>query len=81
MPYEMLPDGQDITPDNDHEEQLALLHKSIAHLNEIEKAIVLLYIDDKSYEEMEDIMGIANGALRTKMSRIKEKLRKITKNK
>ena len=61
--------------------QLELLHNAIAQLNEIEKAIVMLYLDDKSYDEMQDILGIPNGALRVKMTRIKEKLRQITKHK
>ena len=39
----------------------------------------MLYLDDKSYGEMEDVLGINQGALRVKMNRIKEKLRQITK--
>ena len=72
-----LPDMPDTGTDT---EQLELLHTAIATLNEIEKAIVMLYLDDKSYDEMQEIMGIPNGALRVKMTRIKEKLRQITKN-
>jgi RNA polymerase sigma-70 factor, ECF subfamily len=60
--------------------QMELLHTAIAQLNDIEKAIVMLYLDDKSYDEMEEIMGIAGGTLRVKMTRIKEKLRTITRN-
>lgn len=62
------------------EEQFAQLYTAINLLNEIEKAIVMLYLEDKSYLEMEDILGINEGTLRVKMSRIKEKLRQITKN-
>ncbi len=40
----------------------------------------MLYLEDKSYEEMEDILGIGAGNLRVKMNRIKEKLRQLTKN-
>jgi len=72
-----LPDMPDARTDT---EQLELLHTAIATLNEIEKAIVMLYLDDKSYDEMQEIMGISNGALRVKMTRIKEKLRQITKS-
>jgi RNA polymerase sigma-70 factor (ECF subfamily) len=74
---DLLPD----MPDNDADTtQLELLYSAIATLNEIEKAIVMLYLDDKSYDDMQEIMGIPNGALRVKMTRIKEKLRQITKN-
>jgi RNA polymerase sigma-70 factor (ECF subfamily) len=62
------------------EERLALLHRAIGQLNDIEKAIIMLYMEDKSYQEMEEIMGISQGALRVKMSRIKDKIRQLTQN-
>jgi len=40
---------------------------------------VMLYLENKSYEEMEDILGINQNNLRVKMNRIKEKLRQLTK--
>jgi RNA polymerase sigma-70 factor (ECF subfamily) len=65
---------------NEETEKSALLYAAINQLNDIEKALVMLYLDGKSYEEMEKIMGIPNGALRVKMTRIKDKLKRITKN-
>lgn len=62
------------------QENLNMLYGAIAKLTEVEKAIVMLYLDDKSYGEMEDVMGISQGALRVKMNRIKEKLRQFTKS-
>ncbi len=62
------------------EERLAMLYKAIAQLNQVEKAIVMLYMEDRSYEEMEEILGITQGNLRVKMSRIKEKIRQLTQN-
>jgi RNA polymerase sigma-70 factor (ECF subfamily) len=62
------------------EERLALLHRAIGQLNDIEKAIIMLYMEDRSYQEMEEIMGITQGALRVKMSRIKDKIRQLTQN-
>jgi RNA polymerase sigma-70 factor, ECF subfamily len=62
------------------EEQMQQLYLAIEKLNEIEKAIVMLYLEDKSYEEMEEILGISQGTLRVKMNRIKDKLRQMTKN-
>ena len=56
------------------------LHAAISRLNQVEKAIVMLYMEERSYEEMEEILGMSQASLRTKMSRIKEKLRQITKN-
>jgi RNA polymerase sigma-70 factor (ECF subfamily) len=62
------------------EDRLRQLYKAIEQLNQVEKAIVMLYMEDRSYEEMEDILGINQGNLRVKMNRIKEKLRQLTKN-
>ena len=61
------------------EEDLRQLHKAIAQLSRVEKAIVMLYMEDRTYEEMEEILGMSNGNLRVKMNRIKEKLRQLTK--
>lgn len=56
------------------------MYMAIEQLNHIEKAIVMLYLDDRSYNEMEEIIGISTGAIRVKMSRIKKKLRLLIKN-
>lgn len=61
------------------EEKLTEMYAAIRRLTEVEKAIVMLYLEDKSYEEMEEILGISNGTLRVKMNRIKDKLRSLTK--
>jgi len=65
----------------DIEEQLQEMYTAIEQLNEIEKAIVMLYLEDKTYEEMEEILGINQGNLRVKMNRVKDKLRNLTNNK
>ena len=66
--------------DGNNEEKLNSLYAAISRLPEIDKAIVMLYLEDRSYEEMEDILGINTNNLRVKMNRIKEKLRQLTKN-
>ena len=76
----LLPDHYSDSNGLPEEEQSQQLYKAIEQLNEVEKAVVMLYLEDKTYEEMEEILGISNGNLRVKMNRIKEKLRQITKN-
>jgi RNA polymerase sigma-70 factor (ECF subfamily) len=78
-PTQLPTEIEDIQYQEDQEEQLLLLHKAINQLTEIEKAITMLYLEDKSYDEMEEILGINQNNLRVKMNRIKEKLRKLTK--
>lgn len=78
------PDGLSIpSPDipyaTEKEEQLQRLYIAIDRLSEVEKALTMLYLEDKSYNEMEEILGISQNNLRVKMNRIKEKLRKMTK--
>lgn len=63
------------------EEKLKEMYAAISQLTEVEKAIVMLYLEDKSYDEMEEILGISSGTLRVKMNRIKDKLRTLTKAK
>lgn len=70
---------QDIQYTGEKEEQLRQLYAAIGRLSEIERALVMLYLEEKSYEEMEEILGINQNNLRVKMNRIKDKLRKMTK--
>lgn len=64
-----------------YEKQLTDLSAAIERLTDIEKAVVMLYLEERSYEEMEEILGISQGTIRVKMNRIKDKLRQFTKNK
>lgn len=76
---EQLPgDLQDIQYPAEKEEQVQLLYAAIDKLTEVEKALTMLYLEDKSYQEMEEILGISQNNLRVKMNRIRDKLRKIT---
>ena len=60
---------------NDDEEKWKLLQQQIETLNLLDKGIVLLYLDNKSYEEIAAIVGITKTNVATKLSRIKEKLK------
>ncbi|MFC5045079.1 RNA polymerase sigma factor [Aquimarina hainanensis] len=63
--------------DDEVEEQLKLMYKAVKELNDIEKALVFLYLEDKSYREIADTMGITEVNARVKMNRVKTKLKKI----
>lgn len=71
-----LPLEMPVIEDN-HKDRLETLTRAVAHLSDIEKSIVMLYLEERSYEEMEDILGINQNNLRVKMNRIKEKLKKL----
>jgi RNA polymerase sigma-70 factor (ECF subfamily) len=58
------------------EEQLELLEMFIAELNDLDRALMLLYLEDKTHAEISEIMGISVTNVGTKLGRIKEKLKK-----
>lgn len=58
-------------------EQFQSLENAIKHLTEIEKAIVMLYLDEIPYEEIAETIGITQNNVRVKMNRIREKLKTI----
>ena len=63
--------------DDTTERQLASLYKAIYTLNDIEKALVLLYLEDKPYREISACLGISEVNARVKMNRTKTKLKKL----
>ena len=74
-----LPPVVDDEYDTDLEENLNLLHAAIGQLTGIEKSIILLYLEDKSYEDIAEITGITQNYVRVKMNRIKKKLESLMK--
>lgn len=62
------------------DQQWELFRQQIEALNLLDKAIIMLYLDNKSHEEIAEIVGISTSNVGTKMQRIKEKLRKQNKN-
>jgi RNA polymerase sigma factor (sigma-70 family) len=58
------------------EQQLKLLAQFINELNDLDKALMLLYLEDKSQAEIADILGISLSNVSTKVGRIKDKLKK-----
>ena len=60
---------------NEKQEQLNHLELFISELNELDKALMLLYLEEKSHAEISEIMGLTVSNIGTKIGRIKEKLR------
>ena len=68
---------EDENYDSELEENIKLLHKAVSQLTGVEKSIVLLYLENKKYEEIADITGITQNYVRVKMNRIRKKLKKL----
>lgn len=59
------------------EQQLKLMYQAVKELNDIDKALVFLYLEDQSYKEISDTLGISEVNARVKMNRIKKTLKNI----
>lgn len=59
------------------EQQLKLMYKAVKELNDIDKALVFLYLEEQSYKEISETLGISEVNARVKMNRIKKTLRNI----
>jgi RNA polymerase sigma factor (sigma-70 family) len=57
------------------EENIKVLQEYIQDLHELDKALILLYLESKPYKEIAAIMGISETNVATRLSRIKEKLK------
>lgn len=57
------------------EQQLNLLEQFISELKEIDKALMILYLEDKSHAEIAEILGMSISNVGTKVGRIKENLK------
>ncbi|MGO2103013.1 MAG: RNA polymerase sigma factor [Psychroflexus halocasei] len=63
--------------DDTIEENLKLMYAAIKELNDIDKALVFLYLEDRNYKEISATLGISEVNARVKMNRVKTKLKKI----
>jgi RNA polymerase sigma-70 factor (ECF subfamily) len=65
-------------PDSSHSE---ILYQCIDELNQLNKAIILLYLDGNSHDEISDITGISKTNVGTRISRIKEQIKNLVTTK
>lgn len=73
-----IPDQHISTENKLIEEQTKAMYAAIGELSGIDKAIVMLYLEDYSYAEISDIIGITANNIAVKMNRIKTKLREVS---
>ena len=74
---DVLPDV--ITTENRafEDESLNQLYVAIRQLSEVDRALIILYLEEKSYHEMAEIIGTNANNIGVRVSRIKERLKKI----
>ena len=64
--------------DNETAGQLRELYRLISQLGKLERALILLWLEERSYEEIADILGITKTNVAVKLNRTKEKLKKMS---
>ena len=71
-----MPDHQD----EESEKRLTLLEGFIKGLNDLDRALMLLYLEEKKQTEIAEILGLSVANVSTKVGRVKEKLKKQFSN-
>lgn len=73
--------GDDLFGCNEHDsQQTEVLHKRITRLRPLDRAIVLLWLEDISYEEIGSIIGITAKNVSVRLYRIREQLKNMSNN-
>lgn len=75
--YDYVPLEQqvDILEDCEHNELLKEMYSLIKRLNKVDRMFILLWLDEKSYDEIAEITGTNRNNVAIKLHRIKEKLK------
>lgn len=63
------------------DESLNQLYDAIRQLSEVDRGVILLYLEEKSYQEIADIMGTNANNIGVRVKRIKDRLKKILNGK
>lgn len=66
-----------IEEDDEKQAQISLLYTVIKKLPKIERAIVMMYLDDQPYREISETLGISEVNARVKMNRLKKTLKEL----
>lgn len=74
---DVLPDAVQVDNNAFQNESLNQLYDAIKHLSEVDRALILLYLEEKSYQEIAEIIGTNANNIGVRVSRIKERLKKI----
>lgn len=67
-----------IAEEDDKVSRLRELYRMINLLGKLERALILLWLEERSYQEIADIIGISKQNVGVRLNRIKEKLKKMS---
>jgi len=70
----------DFEYDSQIDEKIAILYKLVKQLSRLDKALMLLYLDNYKHKDIAEILGISESNVATKISRIKKSLKEQISN-
>lgn len=72
LPDEVIEDSRSFI-----DESLNQLYKAIRQLSDVDRAVIMLYLEEKSYQEIAEIIGTNPNNIGVRIKRIKERLKKL----
>ena len=69
-----------VSRDSEREGTTRMLFKAVSQLNKVDRAIILLWLEEKEYAEISEVMGISKSAVSVRLVRIRKRLKSIMKN-
>jgi RNA polymerase sigma-70 factor (ECF subfamily) len=70
-------DDKPFYEEEERKEQVSSLHRAINKLNDLDRSLVLLYLEDVAYADISDILGLSVNNVKVKMNRLKKRLEKL----
>jgi RNA polymerase sigma factor (sigma-70 family) len=77
---EELHDTADVGQDPGEDERVTVLYSFIDRLDALNRALLLLYLDERSYREIAEVLGISETNVATKINRLKKRLAEETRH-
>ena len=78
LAIEELPEPDDLNR-REREELIANLYAAIRRLPKLDAALLLLYLDDRSYHEIADVLGLSETNVDVKLNRARKTLAELMK--
>lgn len=67
-----------LASDDGNSDQVKEMYGLIRRLDKYDRAVILLWLDDLSYQEISEILGISKSNVATKINRVKNKLKEMS---
>ena len=72
-----IPDSEEVQTEAFSDESLNQLYNAIKKLSEVDRAVILMYLEEKSYQEIAEVIGTNSNNIGVRITRIKNRLKKL----